>query len=274
MITDNAGVIVSVNRAFSELTGYTSREAIGKTPAILKSGRHHSSFYREMWQEVLASGSWQGEMWDRRKDGALFPAWLTVSVVRGEDNAPRYFVSIFSDISLIKESQRRIEHLANFDALTGLPNRNLFHDRLKHAIARAARQNDGFALMFIDLDNFKTVNDTLGHDAGDLLLQETARRLEQCIRDGDTAARLGGDEFMVLLETSEQAAVAGTAQRIVEALATAFTLRERKIHVSCSIGISIHPDDGTDDQTLMKNADIAMYRAKQQGKNSFQFFHG
>jgi diguanylate cyclase (GGDEF)-like protein/PAS domain S-box-containing protein len=272
MITDASGVIVSVNRAFSELTGYPSQEAVGKTPALLKSGRHPSGYYQEMWQEVLATGSWQGEVWDRRKGGALFPAWLTINVVRGENGAPRYFVGIFSDISLIKESQRRIEYLANFDALTGLPNRNLFHDRLKHAVARAARQGDGFALMFIDLDNFKAVNDTLGHDAGDLLLQEAARRLEKCIRDGDTAARLGGDEFTVLLETSDKVAVAGTAQRIVEVLAAAFTLRDSEVYVTCSIGISIHPDDGADDQAMMKNADIAMYRAKQQGKNNFLFF--
>lgn len=272
IITDASGVIVSVNRAFSELTGYPSQEAVGKTPALLKSDRHPSGFHRGMWQEVLATGSWQGEIWDRRKNGALFPAWLTISMVRGENDAPRYFVGIFSDISLIKASQRRIEHLANFDALTGLPNRNLFHDRLKHAVARAARQDDGFALMFIDLDNFKTVNDTLGHDAGDLLLQEVARRLKECIRDGDTAARLGGDEFTVLLETSEHAAVARTAQRIVEVLAAAYTLRDSEVYVTCSIGISIHPDDGADDQAMMKNADIAMYRAKQQGKNSFRFF--
>jgi diguanylate cyclase (GGDEF)-like protein/PAS domain S-box-containing protein len=272
MITDAAGVIVSVNRAFSELTGYESLEAIGKTPSLLKSGRHLASFYREMWQESLVSGSWQGEIWDRRKDGALFPAWLTISVVRNGDGTPRHFVGIFSDISLIKESQRRIEYLANFDALTGLPNRNLFHDRLKHAIARVARQGDGFALMFIDLDNFKAVNDALGHDAGDLLLQEAARRLEKCIRDGDTVARLGGDEFTVLLETSDGAAVARTAQRIVEVLAETFFLQGSELHVTCSIGISMHPEDGEDDQTLMKNADIAMYRAKQRGKNSFQFF--
>lgn len=272
MITDAAGTIMSVNRAFSELTGYAPQEAAGKTPALLKSGRHPAGFYQGMWQEVLATGSWQGEVWDRRKDGALFPAWLTISVVRGENGAPQYFVGMFSDISQMKESQRRIEHLANFDALTGLPNRNLFHDRLKHAVARAARQGGGFALMFIDLDNFKTVNDTLGHEAGDMLLQEAARRLEKCIRDGDTAARIGGDEFTVLLETGDKIAVTGSALRIVDALAAAFTLHGSEVYVTCSIGISLHPDDGADDQTLMKNADIAMYRAKVQGKNSFRFF--
>lgn len=272
MITDAAGTIMSVNRAFSELTGYAPQEAAGKTPALLKSGRHPAGFYQGMWQEVLATGSWQGEVWDRRKDGALFPAWLTISVVRGENGAPQYFVGMFSDISQMKESQQRIEYLANFDALTALPNRNLFHDRLKHAVARAARQGGGFALMFIDLDNFKTVNDTLGHEAGDMLLQEAARRLEKCIRDGDTAARIGGDEFTVLLETGDKIAVTGSALRIVDALAAAFTLHGSEVYVTCSIGISLHPDDGADDQTLMKNADIAMYRAKVQGKNSFRFF--
>lgn len=272
MITDGVGNIVSVNRAFSELTGYDSEESIGRTPAILKSGRHDQAFYRDMWNQALDEGSWQGEVWDRRKDGALFPAWLSVSMVRGEDGAPRYFVGIFSDISLMKESQQRIEYLANFDSLTGLPNRNLFHDRLKHAIARAARQGEGFALMFIDLDNFKNVNDTLGHDIGDRLLREVAARLSKCIREGDTAARLGGDEFTVLLETAEQAAVAATAQRIVEALAANFELCDRQLYVTCSIGISMYPTDGSDDQTLMKNADIAMYRAKQRGKNNFRLF--
>lgn len=272
MITDATGTIVSVNPAFTRLTGYAPQDSVGKTPAILKSGRHDQAFYHDMWNQALAHESWQGEVWDRRKDGAIFPAWLTISAVRGKDGAPRYFVGIFSDISLMKESQRHIEYLANFDALTGLPNRNLFHDRLKHAIARVARQGDGFALMFIDLDNFKAVNDALGHDAGDLLLQEAARRLEKCIRDGDTAARLGGDEFTVLLETSDGAAVARTAQRIVEVLAETFFLQGSELHVTCSIGISMHPEDGEDDQTLMKNADMAMYRAKQRGKNSFQFF--
>lgn len=273
VIADSTGTIVSVNRAFSKLTGYAPQEALGKTPAILQSGRHDQAFYRDMWNQALIGGSWQGEVWDRRKDGALFPAWLTISVVREENGAPRYFVGIFSDISLIKESQRRIEYLANFDALTGLPNRNLFLDRLKHAVARAARQGERFALMFIDLDNFKVINDVLGHDAGDLLLQEVAARLRKCIRDSDTVARLGGDEFTVLLETSDPSAVARTAQRIVDALAAAFILRGEEVFVTCSIGISLYPDNGTDDQTLMKNADIAMYRAKQQGKNSFQFFH-
>lgn len=160
MITDAAGIIVSVNRAFSALTGYTAQEAVGRTPALLKSGRHDQPFYREMWEHALAEGTWQGEIWDRRKDGLLFPAWLTISVVRAEQGAPRYLVGMFSDISPMKESQRHIEYLANFDHLTGLPNRNLFHERLKRAIAHGAMQGEGFALMFIDLDNFKLINDT------------------------------------------------------------------------------------------------------------------
>ncbi|MBZ0104443.1 MAG: diguanylate cyclase [Sulfuricella denitrificans] len=252
MITDATGTIVSVNRAFNELTGYATREAVGKTPALLKSGRHDNSFYQEMWEHVMASGSWQGEVWDRRKDGELFPAWLTVNILRGSNGEPKYFIGIFSDISMMKESQHRIEYLANFDTLTGLPNRNLFHDRLKRAVTRNTRKGSGFVLMFIDLDNFKAVNDTLGHDAGDLLLRETATRLGQCIRDSDTAARLGGDEFTILLESGDRAV--------------------QEVYVTCSIGISVYPDNGDDDQTLMKNADIAMYRAKMQGKNNFRFF--
>lgn len=272
MITDATGSIVSVNRAFNELTGYATEDTVGKTPAILKSGRHDNSFYQEMWEQVMNSGSWQGEVWDRRKDGELFPAWLTVNILRGSNGEPRYFIGIFSDISLMKASQHRIEYLANFDALTGLPNRNLFHDRLKRAVTRAARKGNGFVLMFIDLDNFKIVNDTLGHDAGDLLLRETAARLGQCIRDSDTAARLGGDEFTVLLESGDRAVAARTAQRIVEALAAPYLLSDKEVYATSSIGISVYPDNGIDDQTLMKNADIAMYRAKQQGKNNFRFF--
>lgn len=272
MITDATGTIVSINPAFTRLTGYAQRDSVGKTPAILKSGRHDQAFYRDMWSQALANESWQGEVWDRRKDGAIFPAWLNISAVRGENGAPRYFVGIFSDISLMKESQRRIEYLANFDALTGLPNRNLFHDRLKHAVARAGRQGERFALMFIDLDNFKAINDTMGHAAGDLLLQEVAARLGKCVRHGDTAARLGGDEFTILLETTDRPDVENTARRIVDAVVETFTLRGEEVHVSCSIGISLYPEDGRDDQALMKNADIAMYRAKLAGKNSFQFF--
>lgn len=272
MITDVEGTIVSVNRAFTDLTGYPKEEAVGQKPSILKSGRHSAEFYRSMWEALFSRGSWQGEVWDRRKDGGLFPAWLTLGAVRNEDQTLKHFVAIFSDISTMKESQQRIEHLANYDVLTELPNRNLFHDRLRHAIFRAARQRGRFALMFIDLDNFKIINDTLGHDAGDQLLQEAAVRLKECIREEDTIARLGGDEFTVLLESEENDAIARTAQRILDAFDAGFRLLDQEMNVTCSIGISIYPDDGADEQALMKNSDIAMYRAKQKGKNNFQLF--
>jgi diguanylate cyclase (GGDEF)-like protein/PAS domain S-box-containing protein len=269
IVADLDGNLLEANRSAEKMFGY-GQEELRRLHVLDLCPEDAREKMLQVFEALRECGFSHMEHQMRRKDGTVISA--DISAARVEYETGMLVVAFFRDISLIKESQQRIEYLANFDALTGLPNRNLFHDRLKHAVARASRQGDGFALMFVDLDNFKTVNDTLGHDAGDLLLQEAARRLEKCIRDGDTAARLGGDEFTVLLETSEQAAVGGTAQRIVEVLAAAFALRDGEVYVSCSIGISIYPDDGADDQTLMKNADIAMYRAKQQGKNNFRFF--
>ncbi|MFN3397477.1 MAG: diguanylate cyclase domain-containing protein [Sulfurimicrobium sp.] len=269
IVSDLDGKLLEANRSAEKMFGYDKDELL-RLHVLDLCPEEERERALQVFEALRECGFSHMEHQVQRKDGTVISA--DISAARVEYEGGMLIVAFFRDISLIKESQQRTEYLANFDALTGLPNRNLFHDRLKHAVARASRQGDGFALMFIDLDDFKTVNDTLGHDAGDLLLQEAARRLEKCIRDGDTAARLGGDEFTVLLETSEQAAVAGTAQRIVEVLAAAFALRDGEVYVSCSIGISIYPDDGADDQILMKNADIAMYRAKQQGKSNFRFF--
>ncbi len=273
LITDAERTIITVNPAFTKLTGYLPEEVVGKTPAILKSGRHTKDFYRRMWDSLNEKGEWQGEIWDRRKDGKLFPAWLTLSAARDETGRTIHYVGIFSDISAIKESQSRIEFMATHDTLTGLPNRSLLYDHIHQAIAHASRQQEPFALMFIDLDNFKAVNDAFGHDLGDHLLQEAARRINGCMRAEDTLARLGGDEFTALISSADRESAAATAQRIVEALAPPFSLNGNEVSVTASIGISLHPADGTDRHALMKCADAAMYRAKGMGKNTFRFFN-
>ncbi|MDD5329057.1 MAG: diguanylate cyclase [Sulfuricella sp.] len=272
LITDAQRTIVTVNRAFTTLTGYQPEEVVGKTPSLLKSGRHPPEFYRQMWISLIEKGEWQGEIWDRRKDGKIFPAWLTLSAARDETGRTIHYVGIFSDISAIKESQSRIEFMATHDILTGLPNRSLLYDRIHQAIAHASRQREPFALMFIDLDNFKAINDTFGHDLGDHLLQEVSKRINGCMRAEDTLARLGGDEFTAVISGADRASAAATAQRIVEALSAPFSLDGNETRVTASIGISLHTLDGADRHTLMKCADAAMYRAKEAGKNAFHFY--
>ncbi len=272
-ITDDKGVILTVNDAFTEVTGYTRQEVVGKTPAILRSGRHSKEFYSEMWQHILEHGWWQGEVWNRRKDGELYPEWLTINQVSDDQGKPINYVGIFSDISAIKDSQRRIEYLATHDELTDLPNRSLFTDRLKHAIARARRHGNNVVMAFLDLDNFKVVNDSLGHDIGDELLAEAARRLRDSVRSEDTVARLGGDEFTLLFEDIPIDEATQTLQRIIDYVSATYHLRGRELYVSASVGVAVCPDDGSDSETLLKHADSAMYRAKDLGKNQYQFFH-
>ncbi len=273
-ITDPTGRIITVNQAFTRMTGYAAEEAIGKTPAILKSGRHDDEFYLRMWETIHDRGWWQGEVWNRRKNGEIYPEWLTINVVRDEAGQVSHYVGIFSDISAIKESQRRVAYLASHDELSGLANRALFKDELNHALGRALRRGYRLAVLFIDLDNFKTINDTLGHETGDRLLKEVAARLKESIRAGDLVARMGGDEFILLVEDAPPEVVRQVAQRVIDNLSLAYRIGDHELFVTCSIGVAVCPDDGEDAKTLIKNADTAMYRAKEAGRNQFQYFTG
>ena len=272
-ITDANNNIVSVNKAFTIVTGYTPEEAIGKNPCIMNSGMHDAIFYQRMWQKIHEDGVWKGEIFNRRKNGEIYPEWLSISTIRDGNGKIVNHVSLFTDITSQKESEKHIQFLAHYDPLTRLPNRRLFGDRLKQVLSSANRHTDKAGLLFIDLDRFKNVNDSLGHLAGDELLRTAADRLDNCIRESDTVARLGGDEFVVILnEIKEPEDAAHVSQKILDALSDPFELDGHKISISSSIGISIYPDDGADSDTLIKNADTAMYHAKASGRNNFQFF--
>ncbi|MDP2430686.1 MAG: PAS domain S-box protein [Pseudomonadota bacterium] len=273
-ITDAAGNMIAVNRAFTVITGYTEAEALGRNPRILKSGRHDQPFYQAVWNSIARAGSWSGEIWNRRKNGEIYPEWLTISTVTDAAGKLTNYVGVFSDISQIKQSEAERERLAHFDPLTGLPNRLLFNARLDHAIQRAERDGTPLTLLFVDLDRFKTVNDALGHPAGDRVLREVARRLSQSVRAEDTLARLGGDEFVIALERGGDATQASAmAEKLLAALTLPFDLDGQTVFVGASIGISAYPADGKDAATLLKNADAAMHQSKDDGRNTFRFYN-
>jgi diguanylate cyclase (GGDEF)-like protein/PAS domain S-box-containing protein len=273
VITDAQGRILAVNQSFLSITGYSESEVLGQNPRILSSGRHDREFYERMWASLVATGQWRGEIWNRRKSGAVYPEWLTISAVTEPDGHTSHYVAVFSDITQIKRAQERLDFLAHHDALTGLPNRLLFQDRLDHAIRRALREGRQLALLFLDLDGFKGVNDTLGHAVGDRLLEVVAERLGKRLRASDTLARLGGDEFLIVLEDdTEAAAAAAAAESCLRLLAAPARIQGHEIFISGSIGISLFPADGQDAETLLASADLAMYRAKAEGRNTFQFY--
>lgn len=273
IVTDSKARIVEVNEAFCQITGHMKDDILGNNPRVIASGRHDEQFWKTFWKELQQKGQWKGEVWNRRKSGAIFPSLLSVSAVRGDGGAATHYVGIFSDITKAKESEQRLEQLAHYDPLTSLPNRLLLRDRLNRALIRAARDQKILAVMFLDLDSFKTVNDTFGHPVGDELLVEVAERLNQCARRGDTIARLGGDEFIIVMSDLRVSHdVTQAARRFVNALSNPFSLRGNEVFTSASIGISIFPDDGKDLDELLQHADTAMFHAKAQGKNSFQFF--
>jgi diguanylate cyclase (GGDEF)-like protein/PAS domain S-box-containing protein len=273
MITDLDGAIVAVNDAFTTITGYSEQEALGRNPRMLSSGRHDRDFYLRLWHALRERGQWRGEVWNRRKDGEVFPEWLTISAVLDNDGHTSHYVAVFSDITAIKQSQVKLDFLAHHDALTALPNRLLLRDRLDHAVARARREQTGIALLFLDLDGFKGVNDTLGHAVGDQLLVAVAERLTGRLRASDTLARLGGDEFLVLIEDEPQAEDAAVlANALLALLSAPFAVGDHELFISASIGVSFYPDDGADSDALMRSADLAMYRAKATGRNNFQFY--
>ncbi len=274
MITDSEGNFLKVNRAFSEITGYSADEVIGKNPRLLQSGRMEKSFYHSMWQSIRDDGFWLGEIWNRRKNGELFPEQLMITAVKdGEDHVTNY-VGSFMDITERKLSESQIQHLAYFDYLTELPNRRLLHDRLQQDFKRVTRNQSSLALLCIDLDRFKVINDTLGHHKGDVMLIEAAKRIRQHVRDSDTVARLGGDEFTIILpEYGEISSIERIVQNVVRVLGQPFDLGDGDVgHISGSVGIALYPQDADSIEHLMKHADQAMYAAKQAGRNGFRFF--
>ncbi|MBF0191310.1 MAG: EAL domain-containing protein [Magnetococcales bacterium] len=272
LITNAGGVITDVNPAYEVITGYRKDEVLGKSPSITKSGRHDEAFYREMWQQLLSSGQWEGEIWDRRKNGEVFPKWVSISAIRNSVGELTHYMAIFLDISDQKAVEHKLERLAFYDALTGLPNRMFFQERLSQDIARARRTDVQLALMFIDLDRFKWVNDTLGHAAGDNLLKQISLRLRGCVRESDTVARLGGDEFTIILaDLVNTDHVAQVAQKLIATVCEPVHLLNQNVYVGASIGIALFPFDSGNQETLIKLADMAMYQAKEAGRNTFCF---
>jgi diguanylate cyclase (GGDEF)-like protein/PAS domain S-box-containing protein len=274
-VTDSNNRIVAVNPAFCNITGYSAEEVLGQDPSILSSGRNSPAFYRNMWHTLQRMGRWQGEIWNRRKSGEVFPEWLSIVAIKDHEGITRQHMAVFSDITKRKQDEEKIWRQANYDALTSLPNRNLFKDRLDQAIHAAHREGWQLALLFIDLDRFKWVNDTLGHGAGDLLLQQTAKRLSACVREMDTVARLGGDEFtMILTDINDMEDIERIANKVIDTLAAAFDLDGREAFISGSLGIAHYPHDADNMEALLRCADSAMYSAKAAGRNGYRFYSG
>ncbi|MDG4554235.1 MAG: PAS domain S-box protein [Candidatus Competibacter sp.] len=273
VITDPDRTILAINPAFSEITGYAAEEVLGRSPNLLQSGRHDTAFFQHMWRSIEQNGKWRGEIWNRRKNGEVYPELLSISTVKDQAGCVTHYVGVFTDIAAIKSFERQLIFLAHHDPLTELPNRSLFNDRLTQGILHAARDNTRLAVLFIDLDHFKNVNDTLGHQLGDRLLQMVAEELRKPIRACDTLARLGGDEFILLIERidSHQDATM-VAHKLLAIFEKPFLLAEHDIHISASIGISYYPADGRDCGELVKNADAAMYQAKAKGRNNYHLY--
>jgi diguanylate cyclase (GGDEF)-like protein/PAS domain S-box-containing protein len=272
VITNARNEIIFVNPAFSTITEYTAEEVLGQNPSILQSGRHDDDFYASMWQTLATTGRWHGEVWNRRKSGEFFAEWLSVTMIRDPSGTVTHYVAVFSDITHRKEDEERVWRQANYDSLTGLPNRSLFNDRLSQALRMGKRDEKKVALLFVDLDGFKQVNDTLGHAAGDVLLQQAGVRLMECMRASDTVARLAGDEFTAIVyDARDREASAVVAAKIVESMAKPFYLEEGAAQVYASVGVALYPADGEDETTLVAAADQAMYAVKRHGKNGWRF---
>jgi diguanylate cyclase (GGDEF)-like protein/PAS domain S-box-containing protein len=278
LVTDANNIILRVNRSFTNITGYTAEEAVGKTPRLLSSGQHDAVFFAKMWESINNTGVWAGEIWNKRKNGEVYPEYLIITAVKHLDGVVTNYVATLTDITERKRAADEIEHLAYFDHLTRLPNRRLLIDRLRHALTASSRSGRDGALLFLDLDHFKTINDTLGHDVGDVLLQQVAERLISCIRESDTVARLGGDEYVVMLEDLSEHAIEAAAQaetigeKILSALNQPFRLDENEYHVTPSIGVALFSSHEKSFEDLLKHADIAMYHAKKAGRNTLRFF--
>ncbi|MDP2108688.1 MAG: diguanylate cyclase, partial [Rhodocyclaceae bacterium] len=273
LITDIDRRILSVNPAFCKITGYAENEVLGQTQEFLRSAKHPTSFYEDIWAHVDREGNWQGEVWSRRKNGEDFPGWASISLVRNRDGQISHYFSMFTDITERKRAEERIHYLAYYDDLTGLPNRSLLNKLIDQALVEARRNRLHGAVLFIDLNRFKPINDSLGHDVGDRLLKQVAERLRDAVRAEDVVARMGGDEFVVgLFDITRREHAAVVAQKLLAALDPPFWVEEHELKAGASIGISIYPRDGFDTESLLRMADIAMYRAKQSGQDSYAFY--
>jgi diguanylate cyclase (GGDEF)-like protein/PAS domain S-box-containing protein len=273
LVTDAQGLIVHVNRAFIEITGYQCEDVMGHQPSLFKSGRHSASFYRAMFQTLERDGEWSGEIWNRRKSGEIYPQWQTIRVIRDDQGQISHYVAVFSDISAIKHSEHELAHLAHHDPLTDLPNRLLFTDRAEQALASAQAHKRGCALLLLDLDHFKIINDSLGHNVGDQLLKTVGERLQGLFGPGVTLARLGGDEFAVLAESCPQLVqAAALAQRILDAMKEPFIFDGHQLFISASIGISLFPSDALSAEQLLRNADSALFKAKSAGREGYALY--
>ncbi len=272
-IADCNGIIKKVNPSYMNITGFSAEEVVGKPVAIIKSGKHDDGFYLEIWKSLIENRHWQGEVWNRRKNGEIFPKWLSITGINGINGDLSHYVGVFHDMTEMKLREEKIEFHAYYDVLTDLPNRVLFSDRLNSAISHAKRYQQKLAVLVLDLDDFKHINDSLGHYIGDQLLKKVAQRLVKCFREEDTVARLGGDEFMMIIEEVKKVNdVVDIAVRIIASLSQTYFLEDNEIQTGASIGITIYPDDGIDINTLIKNADLAMYRAKDAGKSNYALF--
>ncbi|RKZ95666.1 MAG: signal transduction protein [Gammaproteobacteria bacterium] len=274
IITDSNSLIIDCNPAFSEITGYSLNEIRGGNPSFAGSGRHDKAFFKKMWHSIRQSGCWSGEVWDKRKNGEVYPNWLSINEVLNAEGKVSHYIGVFNDISELKKTEQKLEQLAFKDTLTNLPNRQLFYDRLESELKRARRKkNTKLALLFVDLDHFKKINDTLGHYVGDELLKIVAQRLLNCVREKDTIARLGGDEFTLILSDIPSSKVASDlAEKIIKEISVPIKLQEHEHFLGASVGISLYPEDSVDKEILIRNADAAMYHAKENGRGHYQFF--
>jgi|GEM_PF-1606278 len=273
VITDLQTRIIDVNQAYCDMFGYTAEELLGNKTNFLNSGRHDNRFFQDLWGQIQKNGTWFGEIWNRKKDGEILPTLLNITVVRDTNNKPSHYAGIQTDIKFFKTQEDKLLQLAYFDPLTGLPNRTLMHDRMQQSLIFAKRNQEQIALLFLDLDGFKKVNDTLGHWYGDNLLEIVAKRLSNYVRKNDTVSRLGGDEFIIVLNHLQSQSDAATiSENIIKYISTPLTLNHQTVKVGISIGISLYPSDANDSETLLKYADDAMYLAKKNGKGRYEFY--
>ncbi|WP_296805515.1 EAL domain-containing protein, partial [Thiocapsa sp.] len=274
IVTDTTPSIIAVNPAFTEINGYRPDEVLGRNPNLLKSGQHEQRFYEEMWRALLDQGHWRGEVWNRRKDGEIYPQWVNINAVRSELGQTTHYVGVFSDLSDVKRSEAQIERLAHRDPLTDLPNRLLFRTRLEQALLRASTNQARIGLLLVDIDGFRHINDSLGHAVGDLALREMAKRLTALVRIGETVARLSGDELALLIEGDEDIDTRSAllSERIGESLKKPFAVNASELFMSASIGIAIYPEDGTEVSELMQNCDAALYQAREAGGNTYRHY--